>query len=144
MKKYDLATVYAFDNLVLQTDRRTQKPNLWFSQEEIWLIDHEATFATCENARNELTGNFSWSYYYTNHLFYGVLKGLSRQEKIQCFDTFEEYFRTFDPIRALGNIDEQLAEYKLPIEGFVKIADYFRSLKQFPDRFIYAIKGSIQ
>ena len=46
LEAYEMETIYGFDNLILNTDRRPDKPNLLMPDgEEAVLIDHELSLS---------------------------------------------------------------------------------------------------
>lgn len=70
---YDVASIFAFDALVLNTDRRKGKPNILLDgHNQYFLIDHEHTFSlTMENlnSRHRIA-----AYNFKQHIFHKVLR----------------------------------------------------------------------
>jgi hypothetical protein len=88
LKTYDIGSIYAFDNLILNVDRRKDKPNLLFKEASAVLIDHELTFATTENTLKELKNNNIWLHNFKRHIFYDVLSEMNFDEQGSWFDDF--------------------------------------------------------
>lgn len=96
VQDYDMAAVYAFDNLVWNTDRggEHKKPNLLIRDEDYLLIDHEMIFpfANDPDQPNETylrAFKQKKSFYPAQkHLFYPYLKKKQVQKKISLFDPF--------------------------------------------------------
>lgn len=93
IQDYDLASVYAFDNLIWNIDRGgyRDKPNLIINDEDCLLIDHELIFPFADdpdepNYRviDDFKANI-WSYRYEKHLFYPYLKSMRSTQKRNRF-----------------------------------------------------------
>ncbi len=99
LKNYDLELVFAFDNLILNTDRGgfRNKPNLLLKDEDFLLIDHEQSLHFFDNHALSKALDFGLkfdTYFYKKHIFYKALK--SRKPKNQIFGEFDEYLKTLD------------------------------------------------
>lgn len=70
LMSYDIATIYAFDNLILNEDRRIDKPNMFFKNKNVLLIDHELSLATTANANISITTNSAWTHNFKRHIFH--------------------------------------------------------------------------
>jgi hypothetical protein len=117
--KYDIETIYAFDNLVKNADRKPAKPNILIKGQELIVIDHEQTFMV-RNAIEKFNENI-WVYWKENHIFYKFLKERGVETKRQFFQNFLQLlitvnFDILDPyhqqLLALG-LDEPLHYYEL-------------------------------
>jgi len=115
LESYDLGSIYAFDNLILNVDRRTDKPNLLFKSEKAVLIDHELTLATAENTRNKLINNNIWAHNYKRHIFHEVLTKIDSKEKDGWFDEFAYYLRDLINMNFIDQIHDQLSEVGHPV-----------------------------
>lgn len=54
LEAYEMETIYGFDNLMLNVDRRPDKPNLLIPDQEAILIDHELAFSGIKQTFNNL------------------------------------------------------------------------------------------
>lgn len=140
LKHFDLATIYAFDNLILNVDRRTDKPNLFFRDSRAVVIDHELTLKTGANAIKDLA-NKKWTHYYSRHIFFDYLKTVNTENG--QFDTFLTYLENLVKFNDLQRIYDQLEECGHPIDQFFVIRDYFSAIKQSPQAFIRLIEETI-
>lgn len=88
---YEIETIYAFDVVIRNVDRRLGKPNILLFEKEAYLIDHEHSLTIKPGDTPEkLLGIFP----YQNHIFHSVLKNRMRRSKNKpVFDTFLERFR---------------------------------------------------
>lgn len=90
----EFESVFAFDMLISNDDRRELKPNMLRSADRYLLIDHEKAFEGLEvTAENFTRGELP--HHYRNHLFFNRLRSEEekRAGKVR-FETFSEYFRT--------------------------------------------------
>ncbi len=84
LKDYDLENVFAFDNVILNTDRGgfRNKPNLLVNDNDFVLIDHEQTFpfysAQFINSKMNYKNIFS-TYFCKKHVFYDQLKKIRKK-----------------------------------------------------------------
>jgi len=93
LKQYEIATLFAFDCLVLNTDRGGYlggKPNLLISDEEMLLIDHEHTFPFINDKYILSNSDYMLfaTYEYRRHIFFKTLKSYPLKEKINIFEDF--------------------------------------------------------
>jgi hypothetical protein len=105
IRDYDMASVYAFDNLVRNLDRggERNKPNLLVRDEDYLLIDHELIFPFADDPDNPnesvipafLRGE--WPYNHEKHLFYPYLKKSKPETKQKMFIPFMESLQRLDP-----------------------------------------------
>lgn len=144
LKAYDIGSIYAFDNLILNVDRRTDKPNLLFKDESAVLIDHELTLATTQNSFNQLKNNNIWANYYKRHIFYEVLKNLDVTEKDGLFDDFSYYLRYLVNFKPIDAIMEQLRGLGHPIDAYLSIKGYLCTVQERTTTFIQLITDTIQ
>jgi hypothetical protein len=127
LKDYDIGTIYAFDNLILNHDRRTEKPNLFFRDGRVVLIDHEHTFTLANGAADALLAKRQWpAILNTGHLFFQYLVKLDVKAKEEVFDSFQSYLETMIEWDGLSAIQEQLERLDHPIGAYFDIRDYLR------------------
>lgn len=143
LKTYDIGSIYAFDNLILNVDRRTDKPNLLFKDESAVLIDHELTLATTPNTLNHLKNNNIWAHNYRRHIFYDVLKNLNFAEQDR-FDEFAYYLRDLVNFKFVDAIMEQLVDLDHPVEAYLSIKDYLCIVQEKATQFVQLIEGTIR
>ena len=144
LKTYDIGSIYAFDNLILNVDRRTDKPNLLFKGESAVLIDHELTLATTKNTLNQLTNNNIWSHHYKRHIFYEILKNLNFTENAGLFDDFSYYLTDLVNFKFVDTIMEQLDDLGHPIDAYISIKNYLCSVQEKMTLFIQLITDTIR
>lgn len=140
LDSYDIASIFAFDVLVFNADRREQKPNILLDNDRYYLIDHEHTFALAEDAnpRQRLS-----KYHFTHHIFYDVLNRKARYGHEPEFAIFQELFHRLN----LDILDNYAGE--LQIKGYdngdsVVIKRYLKELKRDISYFMNIVKGGIQ
>ena len=143
LKSYDIATIYAFDNLILNVDRRIDKPNLFFRDGYVSLIDHELTLATTKNAYNELTNNKLWTHNYPRHLFFEPLKKMSIEDKQGIYDTFSYYLTELVDLRFMPKILDQLDDCGYMLESYESINRYLCAAQNNAKRFIQLIENTL-
>jgi|GEM_PF-4041744 len=95
-KKYieagDLETIFAFDSLILNEDRKFRKPNILRNKSNWWLIDHEKAFEGIKYAKSLYLNN-SLCPFSKNHLFFKILKKRVKAEGTgKIFESFEYLF----------------------------------------------------
>lgn len=129
IKPYNIANLFAFDNLIINTDRGgfRNKPNLLVNDDDFLLIDHEQTLPFI-NSSYSSPNYFTYlqNYPYYRHILYNHLKSMRLKEGI--FDEFfemlkflntEKYNLIFDDLKRL-NINYGEKEYFLTYLEWVK------------------------
>lgn len=116
LEVYEMETIYGFDNLILNVDRRPDKPNLLMLDEEAILIDHELAFSGIRQAFSNLL-NGRWEHLYQRHLFYPYLKARGPLANSSAFSTFTDYLRGLNPQRLLP-YHHQLSELNCSLPDF--------------------------
>ncbi|SFC88613.1 hypothetical protein SAMN04487907_11143 [Zunongwangia mangrovi] len=111
LENYDIENVFAFDNLILNTDRGgfRNKPNLLITDDNFLLIDHEQTFQFFDirSAGRETDYKLKFnSYYFNNHIFLKLLRKLKSKEYV--FDEFDENLRTLN----LNFLDDLFRDFR--------------------------------
>ncbi|WP_019946945.1 HipA family kinase [Hymenobacter aerophilus] len=128
LEEYDMETIYGFDNLILNTDRRPNKPNLLMTNdEEAVLIDHELSLSGIARALSNLSAGY-WEHLYQQHLFYAPLKARGPAATAAAFNTFTEYLRGLNPALLLP-YHHQLADLNCSLPDFDLFLDYLRYQK---------------
>lgn len=140
---YDMATLFAFDCMILNIDRggHHNKPNLLVDDDGFILIDHELTLGFIDGDDDQayerylqLLEHKQWPSFYDKHLFYGQLKSYRGPHKKNLFDTFESCLAGI----SLQHIEQsftELEENGIVVAQAEQIIDYLRRLKQQPDKF---------
>ena len=142
LKEYEIANVFAFDNLIFNLDRggMRDKPNLLVDDEDFLLIDHEQIFPFADNTPEyyeQIMARFDngeLMYPYSRHLFYQILKELRTRDKNHLFDEFEEYLRKLKLDFLVLKINE-LVKYGVSVGHYQRIIDYLCKLSQNPHKF---------
>ncbi|RRJ89413.1 hypothetical protein EG240_11740 [Paenimyroides tangerinum] len=101
LKDYEIETLFAFDNLIMNVDRGgfRNKPNLLIRDEDFLLIDHEQTLPFYNSFEKKKDFNFFTifnNFYYQNHIFWSTLKSFDHKKKQNLFDEFIELLRTLN------------------------------------------------
>jgi hypothetical protein len=141
-KDYDLATVFAFDNFVLNLDRGgfRDKPNLLLDDDDFYLIDHEQIFYFADNVDanfNPLITDFQndiWNYQAEKHLLYPALKKLKSSSKTHIFDTFWTHLKDLN-VDVLDETASFLTQNDISIGNYALIKEYLSAIKAQPDKF---------
>lgn len=91
-RRVNIETVFAFDVLIRNRDRNSNKPNLLIDDSKAILIDHELGFEKIDKAAIELakTGNIDPKFT-DHHIFLPLLKKAKRPTKAAYFDEFGFY-----------------------------------------------------
>lgn len=150
-KSYDMATLFAFDCMIINTDRggHRNKPNLLVDDDGFILIDHELTLGFIDGDNQQahrqylqLIEDNQWPPFYAKHLFYSELKSYRGPNKKNLFDTFENSLAGISLSRIEQSLDE-LRKNGIAIGRGEQIIDYLRTLKQQPDKFKNLLLGLI-
>jgi hypothetical protein len=135
---YDLETIYAFDNLILNVDRRPAKPNLLLTADEAYLIDHEHSFSALERVFTQLKKG-RWEHNYASHLLYQHLRN---QASRRPFDTFGEYLGKIKP-QSLRPYYEQLTEFGHVTPNFDLLLEYLIFQKNNATQFVSLLRETL-
>jgi hypothetical protein len=140
LKKYDywvLNNIFAFDVLIMNSDRQRLKPNIMVKNKEIFVIDHELSMNISKTFDEYLDDNH-WNYSIKEnregHLFRHHLQNISKKNKV-TFDEFFENLRTLNP-QLLYNYALQLAEYQYEPLDIGKIISYLADVKKNESKFL--------
>ena len=123
IENWEIENIFAFDVFIRNIDRHKRKPNLFFKNREVHLIDHELSFAIglLDKPFEEMLKEPKkyWNFvevkkangFERKHLFLEYLRKLNKTKGVE-FDTFAEYLTHFDvdildsyqiQLRNLGN-----------------------------------------
>lgn len=130
LKDYDLGGVFAFDNIILNTDRGgfRNKPNLLVNDDGFLLIDHELTmffYSQKVNDNIDFKGKFC-AYFFRKHIFYDLLK--KKRNKDDLFEESVEHLRNFD-LSKIDAIFAGLDNFNIRNKGKDNCYYYFKWLK---------------
>lgn len=90
--RISIDTAFAFDNLIRNRDRGS-KPNMFFSNKQAYLIDHEFAFERIEQGLKDIKNN-QWDKCFLEwHAFYDILSRSTKTSRSQYFDEFQEYLK---------------------------------------------------
>lgn len=93
--RIEMDTLYAFDQLINNIDRNSNRPNILIRQDEIMLIDHELAFNELnEDRQTQILGGNTIGNNYQHHIFYYMLRSASGRSKQDFFSTFQELLRS--------------------------------------------------
>ncbi len=150
IKGLDLASLYAFDNLVWNLDRGgfRNKPNLLVCEGDYILIDHEQIFPfhnDPDQPNDALITNFlkgEWKYQHTQHLFYPYLKNNKKVLSSEPFSFFMKRLKEFDP-EILSEKAQFLQENGHPCGDVEGIIDYLCTVKNKSDIFLHILNRQL-
>lgn len=143
-------TIFAFDAFIRNIDRRIRKPNLFFKDGTVHLVDHELSFELNGKTFEELYQerekywkfmNLSDSELKREHIFLRKLSAQNKKNPI-TFDTFREYLRTLN-VDLLDEFASQLESLGNDSSDWLEIKPYLESVKQHPDKFIQILQELI-
>ncbi len=142
LNKYNLIdSIYAFDNLIKNGDRRHEKPNILLKGKEIFAIDHEISF-TISNAIEQFKENI-WVYNKEAHIFYRHLKNKSIGEKKLLFSDFKYYLTQID-FNILDSYFEQLRKIGHDNDyNYSQIKAYLCEMKRNAEKFVQQLKSHL-
>jgi hypothetical protein len=142
LKKYDCQTIYAFDNLILNADRRVQKSNILLRGTSVYLIDHELTLFVNQHHIEEFKKN-NFIYWKERHIFYNFLKSGNVEDKRRYFEGFHASLLQAD-FNILDKYNQQMVSLGHDTEhNYLTIKDYLCTLKSNSTRLIDILKGGI-
>jgi hypothetical protein len=133
LEDYDQETIYAFDSLILNVDRRPDKPNILLQGSEAYLIDHEMTLEGIPGALIQLSEE-RWEHYCAGHLFYRYLRTRGADKVQQSFQTFGQLLQGLNP-RCLEAYQYQLEELGLGHRRFEELLRYLWYQKAHASKF---------
>lgn len=140
--QYDSATIYAFDNLICNVDRRPAKPNLLVVAEEAYVIDHELACAIPGRTFARLREGV-WEHNYQGHLFYQSLRSANHQFVDELFIEFADNLRRLNIDLLLRSLD-QLLEHGVPVGEVPGFIQYLRYQKAHSQQFATLLRHTLQ
>ncbi len=152
VENWEIENIFAFDVLIRNADRHIRKPNLFFKNGEICLIDHELSFATnlIDKPFPEMVKDRQkyWNFIEIQnegldrqHLFLNQLRELNKKSVVE-FHTFKEYLSTFD-IDILDEYNQQLTDLGNDSDIYPIIKAYLTEVKSHSGLFIQLLKDLI-
>jgi len=149
VRDYDIAWVYAFDNLIWNLDRggERKKPNLLVRDADYLLIDHEQIFPFADDPDNPNTTvvpNFirgEFLYNPRNHLFYPYLKKMKPATRQELFAPFIESLARLDP-HILEDVGGFLTENGQLCADLDTITEYLCAVQANPEIFLHILLRS--
>ncbi len=142
---WEIETIFAFDVLIRNFDRRTKKPNIIFKGKHFYLIDHDLSL-DIQKSFSEYEGIDQYESVAQGakgaHIF---LNQLQKQQKkgTVTFDGFIEILRYLD-IGKLNQIQSQLDELGMTTGDFPAIKQYLLDIKNQPEQFQRILLNLIQ
>ncbi len=134
---WEISNIFAFDVLILNTDRQFEKPNIITQNVDIYVIDHELSL-NMSKPFDTYIHQSQWDYFIKDkrggHLFRQYLAHLNKDIKV-TFDDFIENLRTLNP-KILYNYAEQLAEYDYATLDIGNIIAYLAEVKKNEPKFV--------
>ncbi|PKK36537.1 hypothetical protein BWI96_11830 [Siphonobacter sp. SORGH_AS_0500] len=136
-----LDTLYAFDVLIQNFDRRKEKPNVLLHEGELSLIDHEYSLLIDNNKINELKSG-TLTYPIEGHLMYPYLKASKKPDKLEMFGTFLEYSKILN-VDCIDKNVKILNDHKIPILDVVTLKAYLSEFKANSSNFVTFLRQSL-
>lgn len=130
-EQWELETIFAFDVLIRNYDRRIKKPNILFKNGNFILIDHDLSldiqksyneYKKLDNYKNVIQGLKG------QHIFLEHLQKLHKKTPIS-FDDFIESLRTLN-IGKLYELKTFLENHDFDVTDFEYIINYLQEIKQ--------------
>ncbi len=147
-EQWEIENVFAFDVLIRNVDRRVSKPNMFFKDGAIILIDHELSLNIDRSFDDYLKIENAWQFIANNkndkgrHLFLDYLKEQNERKEV-TFDDFLELLRTLN-FQQLDQVAGQLEDLDLYPIDYVPIKAYLREVKNNPHAFAKLLKKMLQ
>ena len=146
-KKYnecgDIETIFAFDTLILNEDRKFRKPNILRSRHNYFLIDHEKSFEGIPYSQS-LFNIGTLCPYSKYHLFFKILKKKAKKEGTKkLFENFE-YLFSIASLNGLKDIRHQLNSLNYNTDECELWENYLKEKKQNLSKFITTLKSSLK
>jgi hypothetical protein len=128
----EMASIFAFDCLVHNSDRRQGKPNLLVKNEHIWAIDHDKAFAH-HNPDNKYL-----AFYAKEHLFQARLSKYCKKNGFMIFDTFAETLKVLNLNEWNASLN-QLEQLGLPFVHRTEWQNHLLGNKRNPSKFVSSL-----
>jgi hypothetical protein len=131
---WEITNLFAFDVLILNTDRQLEKPNVLTKNKDMYVIDHELSMNISKPFDTYLNQN-QWDFFIKQkrggHLFREYLRQINKV----TFDEFTENLRTLRP-QILYDYAQQLAEYDYEPIDIGKVVSYLEEVKKNESKFL--------
>lgn len=131
-----LETIFAFDVLIRNVDRRVGKSNLLVKKGDYLAIDHELAFSMNKNFDQYQPDDWSFINRHRTHIFRSRLHRLGKDAN---FAVIQEYMRALD-LNILFDSANFLHNLGLPVGNIQTINSYLRSAKNNCPNFINLCK----
>lgn len=138
---YQIETLFAFDLLIYNTDRRKTKPNLLINGRDCLLIDHELSLAVTKSFLQKAKDS-DFSFIWSNpalhqHLCLPYLSKQALKGKLE-FGTFNEHLKMLDA-SALDKVEEFLKSIDCSDNNFTLIKSYIWTVKSRQTAFLKSL-----
>jgi hypothetical protein len=150
MELWEIENVFGFDALIFNNDRRREKPNLFFIEDEVFLIDHELAFnsqyfeKTFEDLIAERESyskilDYKSGKFERKHLFLEDLRKKNVKEDVN-FTTFNEYLLSINP-NCLDDLEPLLRKAGIDVDDIDVIRAYLQEVKKNPTLLVSLLKS---
>jgi len=130
--------------LIRNVDRREKKPNIFFKEDDYYLIDHEQALYIDRDFMDYIKEPNRWSFIYQDikgkHLFYKLLK---KNKKKVFFDTFMAYLPVFS-LRGLDAVELKLKTNGFQTTDYQPIKSYLEDVRLNQSKFLNLLIELIQ
>jgi len=141
LNRYEIDSIYSFDNLINNVDRNNRKPNILLKSRECFLIDHELSLEISEKTIDSFLANERY-YPHFEHLFHRYLTTCKQHEKEEFFGTFEETIR-FINFRKLDSFKDVLVANSHPVKDYEILMKYLTTIKNNSSNFVKMLKKQV-
>ncbi len=141
--KYDVETLYAFDNLIKNGDRTDRKPNLLMRAQDLFVIDHESAFSSVNDQTVEMFDQNQWVYHKGAHIFFRFLRDRGVSVKRTFFKEFLQVLNSIN-MDILDPYHEQLLEHQLDDElHYHQIKEYLCHMQRNSEKLVQILRGEL-
>lgn len=140
--KISIETLFAFDNLILNGDRNSNKPNLLVTKSNAYIIDHELAFNFKSDTIKDLKNGRIDFNLCENHIFFKYLSRMDSRKKAHFFNEFEFYLQELK-INQLEAYFSQLESFGYTVNR-EQIVSYLTLIKDNPVSFVNGLKAAVQ
>ncbi|WP_291728160.1 HipA family kinase [Bernardetia sp.] len=135
LDKYDRAEIYAFDNLIHNSDRKVIKPNLLLdiNSEKYYLIDHELSICGIQGSYLTKIQRGEWLYNFKNHLFFHL-----QYDEKDIFAHFIESLRHIS-VNCLDKAHHELVKHghRTPLDSFKPYLQHLKNNSHIFEKILY-------
>lgn len=150
IEDWEIENIFGFDALIFNNDRRYEKPNLFFTKEKVFLIDHELAFNASffEKPFAEIIGDktnyskvidFRSEGFERKHLFLDFLRAKNKKEVIE-FDTFNQSLKGMN-LDCLSELKPLLTNAGINVDNIDSVIEYFEEAKKNSEKFVKLLKS---